>query len=577
MDGHAPQVLIISHDVVGSRMAGPGIRAAELAQVLAAAQPVTVIAPEPIDLDAAAVRYGSYAWGRPASLQPWLERADVVVANGHVLQVHPELAAIPQPLVIDLYDPVVLENLELFRHAPAEQRRAQVAQDSALLRRQLAAGDFFLCATERQRDLYLGALLAAGELTPELVDRDPTLRSLIDVVPFGLPATPPRKQRAALRGLLPGIDAEDRIVLWTGGLWDWLDPQTLVRALPEVVRTHPEVRVVFLAGQHPGNTHPMRAPAATRALAADLDLLDRYVFFYDAWIPYERRADVLLEADLAVSLHHRQLEMHYAAVRSRVLDHLWAGLPSLLSDGDPAAALLGAHGAALVVAPGDHVGVAQALCRLLDDAALRAQMSAAARRLAADYTWERVATPLVRFCRHPQRRRAHPASPAPIEPSPSLPQEQPMPDQEARLDAVRRAALAAQEQTWQLVEPVVSGRLRRMRRVVIDHLVRPFVVPMLQRQQEHNAATLRSLYALSESMDQRRSQTLAALDALRAHLAALDRRLDHLEQHQRQYTQQLTELRDLLDAMADQLRGLEEADSFLLDLLRRAGQTGEEP
>jgi len=42
-------VLIISHDTVGSRMAGPGIRYWELARVVAAQQRVTLIAPQPID------------------------------------------------------------------------------------------------------------------------------------------------------------------------------------------------------------------------------------------------------------------------------------------------------------------------------------------------------------------------------------------------------------------------------------------------------------------------------------------------------------------------------------------------
>ncbi|MDQ5853496.1 MAG: glycosyl transferase family 1, partial [Chloroflexota bacterium] len=254
-------------------MAGPGIRYWEMARVLSARQPVILIAPHPIDLQSTSFTTGSYTWGDAASLASWLRDADVVVANGFVLMAHPEVGQLTRPLALDLYDPIPLENLELYRTAPDEQRLAQNREDTALLARQLAAGDFFLCATERQRDLYIGALMAAGRVTPTRVDRDPLLRDLIDVLPFGLPAEPPIKQHAALRGVVPGIGAADSILLWTGGLWDWLDPLTLVCAMPRVVARHPNTRLVFLAGQHPGNVPAMRAPQEAQRLASSYGLL----------------------------------------------------------------------------------------------------------------------------------------------------------------------------------------------------------------------------------------------------------------------------------------------------------------
>src|SRR6185436_20884240 len=111
--GSAQRLLIISHDVVGSHMAGPGIRYWETARVLSAQQPVTLIAPEPIDLQPAAFRCGHYIWGDAPSLVEYLRDADVVLANGFVLEGYPELGLIQQPLALDLYDPVLLENLEL--------------------------------------------------------------------------------------------------------------------------------------------------------------------------------------------------------------------------------------------------------------------------------------------------------------------------------------------------------------------------------------------------------------------------------------------------------------------------------
>ena len=83
--------------------------------------------------------------------------------------------------------------------------------DTLTLDRMVAAlhdGHHFLCASEKQRDLWLGMLLAERLIPPDVYDRDPGLRSILDVVPFGVPsaaAAPNRRRRAAGRF---GISAE---------------------------------------------------------------------------------------------------------------------------------------------------------------------------------------------------------------------------------------------------------------------------------------------------------------------------------------------------------------------------------
>jgi glycosyltransferase involved in cell wall biosynthesis len=394
-----PRLLIISHDVIGSRMAGPGIRYWELARTLSTVCAVTLAAPAPIDRALPAVVCYSYQPGDPASLRPLLANADCVLANGVVLGGNPELAACPVPLMIDLYDPTLLENLELFRTNPAVQRIARTADDHALLTRQLAAGDAFICATERQRDLFIGALMAAGRITPERTDTDPLLRNFIDVVSFGLPAEPPPPPSApALRGVLPGVDATSELLLWTGGLWDWMDPQTLIRAMALVAQERPQARLVFLAGKHPGPAAAMRTPDVAQALAAELGLLGSVVHFYPDWVPYAQRGDFLGEADLLVSLHHPGLESAYAAIRSRFLDHLWSGRASITSAGDAAADLIERYSLGRTVPINDVAATARAIGDLLADTAERAACAQRARELAARFTWEEVAAPIRRFC-----------------------------------------------------------------------------------------------------------------------------------------------------------------------------------
>jgi glycosyltransferase involved in cell wall biosynthesis/prefoldin subunit 5 len=517
--GRLARLLIISHDVVGSRMAGPGIRYWEMARVLATQQPVTLIAPQPIDIPAPGFVCGSYGWGDAPSLAAWLRDAEAVVANGFVLRKHPELARIAQPLALDLYDPVLLEDLELFRAAPEQQRHAQYADDRALLAQQLAAGDFLLCATERQRDLYLGALLLSGRITPQLVDADPQLRRLIDVVPFGLPAEPPVKQRPALRGVVPGIGADDPLLLWTGGLWDWMDPQTLIRAMPQVVGHHPDARLVFLAGTHPGTVPPMRAPQEALALAAELGLLGRHVFFYEAWIPYQQRADFLLEADIAVSLHRDRLETAYAAVRSRFLDHLWAGLPSVVSGGDAAADLVQRHRLGRVVRAEDVAAVAAALIALIGDAAERQACAANARALAAEFVWERTLQPLLKFCRRPFTMTDR--SPMTERPPTEVPD----------VHAARNAAITRLDQLWKVHPQELTSALPLLGRAknAANSLTRWYVQTIVEQQNTFNAAVVHALQQLAETGDHYQSSLdsiQTQLENITAHLQSLQRQVD---------------------------------------------------
>ncbi len=570
-----PHLLIISHDVIGARMAGPGIRYWELAHVIAAHQPVTLIAPQPIDRASPTVETGNYAWGDAESLARWVQDADVVLANGFVLPAHPELTAMTQPLAIDLYDPTLLENLELVRTEPPERRSVQSQHDIAALKAQLTAGDFFLCATERQRDLYLGALMAVGRITPDAVEHDPLLRNLIDILPFGLPAEPPVKRAPALRSVVPGISADDRLILWTGGLWDWMDPLTLIRALPHIVAQHPDVRLVFLSGQHPGSIHPMHAPNEARALAESFGLIDKHIFFYDDWIPYAQRADFLLEADIAVSLHRNHLETAYAAIRSRFLDHLWTGLPSVVSDGDAASSLVREYRLGQVVPSGDVERTAEALDALLRDPDKRHACAARARELAARYIWERVAEPLIAFSLQPRTTRpqtiASTASPTPTPPATPLTPTPAAPTLDDFIretqqttqayDASRNAILQTLEPQRQIHEPSLPGGIiGRLRNLLIRQLVRPFVAPLIERQNAYNAAVTRGLNALAENSDIRRAETYTLVNSLSGYLAAqaaligpIHTRLDDIERRLAHLDEQLRDAYDADTSLAERI------------------------
>jgi len=397
-----PRLLIISHDIVGPLMAGPGIRYAHLAHVLAQHVPTTLAAPGDAppagEYPFAVVAYRRRDW---ASIAAHVGAADVCLFPSDVADELPQLAQSRACLVVDGYDPLMAEWLSLSRNAdPAERRRAWNNR-MVTLGRQYLVGDFYLCASERQRDWWLGLLEASGRINPATFDADPSLRSLVDVVPYGLPETPLPSPHPVIKGVWPGIAPGDRLALWGGGLWPWLDPVTAIRAVAQVQDAHPTLKLVF-----PGTRHPSQAmagmpnqTAAARAVAAELGVIDRTVFFGD-WAPYAEWPHVLQECDVALTLHFDTVETRLA-FRSRVLEYIWADLPTVATAGDATSELIARHDLGVVVPERDVTAVAAALDRLLRaprDA--RTAQFAAAR---ASLTWAHAAMPLVDYCRAPRR------------------------------------------------------------------------------------------------------------------------------------------------------------------------------
>ncbi|WP_448073194.1 glycosyltransferase family 4 protein [Georgenia yuyongxinii] len=397
------RILVVTLDTLAERMAGPAIRAWEISAALAAEQhDVRLVTFGACERPGVGFRTAHITVG---DFRDEVDGADVVVIQGFVMQTFPWLQQCPQVLVLDLYDPFHLESLEVERYKPMQERNASLANALRELTAQTARGDLFMCASEKQRDLWLGHLGVAGRINPDTYDADPSLRSLLTVVPFGTSATPPQRQAPAIKGVVPGIGVDDKVVLWGGGVYNWFDPVTVVRAVDRVREQVPEVRLYFLGMRHPNPDVPEMAMATrTRRLADELGLTGTHVFFNEDWVPYERRADYLLDADIGVSAHFEHIETAFS-FRTRILDYLWADLPIVCSAGDTFGDLVAAEGLGATVPTENVAALAEALERLLVDDGAHAAARANVARVAQRYTWPVVLEPLLAFCRAPRRAR----------------------------------------------------------------------------------------------------------------------------------------------------------------------------
>lgn len=375
-------VVITAPDITPTGYSGMGLRALGIASALQIRHSVAVLAagrPDYLPSDALDVRVGHSAH-REA-----LEAADVVItANGLRAK---EILRLRAAIVSDLYDPSYFEWLVL---PPDERhdRRPWALRQARALRQSLSVSQAVLCANERQRDLYLGALLGSEPL-PQLFsyEHDAIARRVL-VVPNGVSASERLPDRSEARGRL-GFANDDVVLLWAGGVWDWMDAETVLRACLEAHAADSRIRLVFL-GLRRGETPD---PHATRAQ----ELLGPYtrqaegatpVRVNERWVGPRQRLDYLAAADASVLGQFSTLETHFS-FRTRFMDCLQAGLPVIGMDGDFLSQQASRQQWGLITPIGDQRGLTENILRFATQPHLRQTMRRRASEAASHMTWER--------------------------------------------------------------------------------------------------------------------------------------------------------------------------------------------
>src|SRR6266513_2924499 len=221
------RVVVHTPDVVGERMAGPGIRAWHFADELS----------KHFDADV--------LLGQPARGFRRLRKT--------------------QRIVYDLFDPVLLELREMYGRAPSLRQRVHLASEKSRLKTALKEADLLLVAAPKQRELYK--------------------RKNIIEVSFGAEVAESGEPRA------------ESLILWGGGIWEWLDPKTAVEATVKLNRDGVPCRLLFLGRSRPNRSmvDRRREDRFDRLVASG----DPFVQANDEWVPYRERLSWLHRAKIA--------------------------------------------------------------------------------------------------------------------------------------------------------------------------------------------------------------------------------------------------------------------------------------
>jgi glycosyltransferase involved in cell wall biosynthesis len=378
------RVALVCSEPIGAAMGGIGVRYVEMARhLLAEGFDVRLLSPAASDSaiqaglpDGVAHRYD------PQRRADWLADRDAVVVQG---QLGNELVLDDPglPLVVDLYDPWLVENLA---YAP-ELGLAPYRNDHRSWVLQLGRGDLFLCASEEQRLFYSGFLAALGRLNPRRFELDPTLSGLLAVVPFGCTVGEPIERRSP--------SASPRLLF--GGLYDWYDVDTLVEAL-ERLRA-PEWRLVVVRSANPDST-PQRQLARLEAASRRRGWWEERIELVER-VPASDRRQLFAASDLLVAPHAASLESDLS-FRTRFLEALAVGCPVVATRGGALAREVARRDAGWVVPAGDPEALAAAIDEVLADGPEVEARRGRGLALAAEHGWPQALRPLVDFLRQPR-------------------------------------------------------------------------------------------------------------------------------------------------------------------------------
>jgi glycosyltransferase involved in cell wall biosynthesis len=407
----------MSRGVVGKDMASPGVRSYHIARVLAEQIPeatVTLAAPNEPDIPSPNERMKIVQFRSQWDATRQMLQHDIIISRNfppHVLPVF-----LKKRMVLDYFTCFFIEWMELSKRYPTmRSRKLWMRANDHYSNVQLTLADYLFCSNDRQRDVFIGSLSMLGLLPPATYNQDNTMRELVGVIPYGVQASKPEHKQRVLKGVVPGIGENDKVLIWNGLLVEWFDANTVVRAMGEVCKTRDDVKLFFLGTNHPDWVTSAGAPPVQSAieLSKQLGIYEKNVFFNFGWVPYEEIGSYLCEADIGVCAGYDNLESRYA-FRTRYMDLFWAELPTVCTSGDVLAERIGSDPLGVSVPPGDHEAFARGVLRLVEDEAFYAQCKANLPAVKQELSWERTLAPLVDFCRSghsiavPKSRRTMP-------------------------------------------------------------------------------------------------------------------------------------------------------------------------
>ena len=291
-------------------------------------------------------------------------------------------------LILDCYVPIYIEvsarNAENKEVEYKNYRRDLMHYNTSLLR-----GDYFLCANRPQQHMYTGVLSALGIINPYTYADKRILH-----VPFGIDKNTNQSTKEISNPYIQlGIDDDDFVLLWFGGLYPWFDINPLLRAVKGISKANKKFKFVIVGGKNPYNKNPdfLKRYRYAHKYAEDNNLLNDVIHFVD-WVDFEKRKSWYSNANAIISINNPGGENTYSW-RTRVMDYVWGGAPIITNGGDPLSEMLIDEQAAIRISLLEKAGLQNTLKDLIASDELR-HAKKQIEKVQDRFYWEKVVAPI---------------------------------------------------------------------------------------------------------------------------------------------------------------------------------------
>jgi len=290
-----------------------------------------------------------------------------------------------KPVVMDLYDPVIMNDVFL------DKKEEEKTESILHLLNAFSASDLFLCANDRQRVYYSSILTLLGKYEKD--------RARIVIVPFGIPDEELKSKKPLIKGVL--VPKENKVILWPGPMYPWFDPQTMFKAMERVFKKRNDIALVFVGSNHfQNNIRTSEAYESIRKKAEANGLLNTKVFFIP-WLPYNERAAMYLESDLAIVTYKSSIE-NELSYRTRLIDCIWGELPIICTEGDVLSKLIEEKRMGFSVKEGDADEIIKRMIELMDSPKEVKKIKERIRAVKKELSWDNAIKLLDDFCQNPE-------------------------------------------------------------------------------------------------------------------------------------------------------------------------------
>jgi len=259
----------------------------------------------------------------------------------------------------------------------------------------LLKGDFFFCASERQKHFYMGMLNLLGRINPHTYNK-----KLIDVVPVAAPVEIPKIKENIIKGKV--VPKNKRIILWPSSIFSWFDAITAIESMKIVSKKVKDAVMVFVGADNPNiDIMTKKNVKSAKKKAKEFGLLNKKVYFMD-WLPYEKRTNMYLESEFAVVTYPigTETEMSF---RTRIIDCLWGRLPVICTKGDSVAEIIENEGLGATVEEKNQKELAEKIIEFLTNKQELKRISKRVDRFIREkMNWDAVIEPIDKFCKNPK-------------------------------------------------------------------------------------------------------------------------------------------------------------------------------